>query len=76
MFNESKQKTFKRLRGRKVTPNFQEAVFIEEKEICYPKEGEVSIRNKYVGINASDVNVTARIIPSDGVKESFGIGFE
>ncbi|GIX89987.1 prostaglandin reductase 3 [Caerostris extrusa] len=72
----SKPKTFKRLMVQKLTSNFREAVSIDTSEICHPKEGEVCVRNKYVGINATDVNVTKGRYASVGAKLPFGAGLE
>ncbi|GIY18595.1 prostaglandin reductase 3 [Caerostris darwini] len=60
----------------KLTSNFREAVSIDTSEICHPKEGEVCVRNKYVGINATDVNVTKGRYASVGAKLPFGAGLE
>ncbi|XP_055939014.1 prostaglandin reductase 3-like [Argiope bruennichi] len=69
-------KTFKKLMVQKLTSNFREAVSIEISNMCHPSENEVCIRNKYVGINATDVNVTKGRYASVGAKLPFGVGLE
>ncbi|GBM56787.1 hypothetical protein AVEN_38352-1 [Araneus ventricosus] len=73
---DAKPKTFKKLMVQKLTSNFREAVSIEILDMCHPSEGEVCIRNKYVGINATDVNVTKGRYASVGAKLPFGVGLE
>ncbi|CAL1262450.1 unnamed protein product [Larinioides sclopetarius] len=71
----SKPTTFKKLMVQKLTSNFREAVSIETVNMCHPKKGEVCVKNKYVGINATDVNFTkGRYSASSEVP--FGAGFE
>ncbi|GFQ72535.1 prostaglandin reductase 3 [Trichonephila clavata] len=71
----SKPKTCKRLMVQKLTTNFRDAVTIETTEMCNPKNGEVCIKNKYVGINATDINMTkGRYFVSGEVP--FGVGLE
>ncbi|GBO38964.1 hypothetical protein AVEN_43933-1 [Araneus ventricosus] len=71
----SKPKTFKKLMVQKLTSNFREAVSIETVNMCHPKKGEVCVKNKYVGINATDVNFTkGRYFVN--VEVPFGVGFE
>ncbi|KAG0411945.1 hypothetical protein HPB47_010919 [Ixodes persulcatus] len=43
----------------KVTPNFREAVSVVEERTPKLDRDEVFLKTKYVGINASDVNITA-----------------
>ncbi|KAF8792486.1 prostaglandin reductase 3-like [Argiope bruennichi] len=71
----AKPSTYKRLMVHTLTTNFREAVTIETAEMCHPKKGEVCIKNKYVGINASDVNMTKGRYFTSG-KPPFGVGFE
>jgi len=59
----------------KLTTNFREAVSIETANVCKPKEGEVCIKNKYVGVNATDINRTKGRYFASG-KVPFGVGFE
>ncbi|GFS97673.1 prostaglandin reductase 3 [Nephila pilipes] len=71
----SKPKTFKKLMVQKLTTNFREAVSIENVEMCHPGKGEVCVKNKYVGVNATDVNMTKGRYFVSG-KVPFGIGIE
>ncbi|XP_015930669.1 prostaglandin reductase 3 [Parasteatoda tepidariorum] len=71
----SKPKTHRRMMVQKLTTNFREAVVIEEVAICCPSKGEVCVKNKYVGINATDINITKGRYFTDG-KLPFAIGFE
>ncbi|KFM61023.1 Zinc-binding alcohol dehydrogenase domain-containing protein 2, partial [Stegodyphus mimosarum] len=70
-----KPTTYKKLVVQKLTSNFREAVTIETVNICHPKKGEICIKNKYVGINATDVNITKGRYFVEG-KVPFDIGFE
>ncbi|GBM56791.1 Prostaglandin reductase 3 [Araneus ventricosus] len=71
----AKPSTYQRLMVHTLTTNFREAVRIETAEMCHPKKGEVCVKNKYVGINASDVNMTKGRYFTSG-KPPFGVGFE
>lgn len=53
--------TFKKLVCTKLTHVFREAVELQTAEILPGdvEPGEVVVRNRYVGINASDINLTA-----------------
>ena len=51
--------TYKKLVATHATPHFAEAVQIVEEEIPEPGPGEVRVRNRYAGVNATDVNITA-----------------
>jgi len=65
----------KKLVVRKVTPNFREAVELVSVPLPIPGKGQVLIKNRFLGINASDINYTAaRYFP--GVKPPFDCGFE
>ena len=69
--------TFRKLICAKLTPNFREAVKLQN--ICINESdlspGSVLIKNRYVGINASDINYTAgRYTP--GVSPPFDVGME
>ncbi|GFT40566.1 prostaglandin reductase 3, partial [Trichonephila clavipes] len=68
-------KTYKRLMVQKLTTNFRDAVTIETTEMCNPENGEVCIKNKYVGINTTDINMTkgASFVSH---KVPFGVGSE
>ncbi|CAL1262452.1 unnamed protein product [Larinioides sclopetarius] len=71
----TKPSTYKRLMVQKLTSNFREAVSIETSEMCHPRKGEICVKNKYVGINATDVNMTKGRYFVSG-KPPFGIGLE
>ncbi|XP_051574020.1 prostaglandin reductase 3-like [Myxocyprinus asiaticus] len=59
----------------KLSPNFRDAVCIQSANVPTPADGELLIRNRYVGINASDINYTAgHYDPS--VRPPFDAGFE
>ncbi|PAA47822.1 hypothetical protein BOX15_Mlig020157g6, partial [Macrostomum lignano] len=51
--------TFRRLVATKLTHNFREAVEIINCELKPPTAGQVLIKTKYAGVNASDINFTA-----------------
>lgn len=68
--------TYKKIICRKLSVNLREAT--EVIEVPFPKElrpSEVLVKNKFVGINASDINFTAGIYQPD-VKVPFDCGFE
>ena len=68
-------KVFKKLVAISLTQNFRAAVQIQSCPVPTPGAGELLVRNKYAGVNASDVNWTAgRYIP--GVEPPFDTGFE
>lgn len=59
----------------KLSPNFREAVSLQTVSVPTPGDGDLLIRNRFVGINASDINYSAgRYDPS--VKPPFDAGFE
>ena len=53
--------TFRKLVCTKLTQNFREAVEVQTVKVTEEnlKPNELLIKNRYVGINASDINVTA-----------------
>lgn len=58
-----------------LSPNFRECTRIVEERIPLLKSDEILIQNRYLGINASDVNFTSgKYLP--GVKAPFDCGFE
>ena len=58
-----------------LTPDFRKAAQLVEEEIEGPGPGEVLIRNRVAGVNASDVNMTAgRYDPT--ATPPFDLGFE
>ncbi|XP_037640005.1 prostaglandin reductase 3-like [Sebastes umbrosus] len=59
----------------KLSPDFREAVSIQTVAVPTPGDAELLVRNRFVGINASDINYSAgRYDPS--VKPPFDAGFE
>ncbi|XP_053736406.1 prostaglandin reductase 3-like [Synchiropus splendidus] len=59
----------------KLSPNFREAVSVHAVAVPTPGDAELLVRNRYVGINASDINYSAgRYDPS--LRPPFDIGFE
>ncbi|KAM9797888.1 prostaglandin reductase 3-like [Neosynchiropus ocellatus] len=59
----------------KLSPNFREAVSVRAVAVPTPGDAELLVRNRYVGINASDINYSAgRYDPS--LRPPFDIGFE
>lgn len=68
--------SFQKLVVKKLTPVFKEAVDIITQSVTPPGTKEILIRNKYVGINASDVNMAAGRYFSKNLTLPFDIGFE
>ena len=67
--------TLQKLVATHLTPDFREAAALVEREIPPLKPGEVLVRNRVAGVNASDVNMTAgRYAPR--AKPPFDLGFE
>ncbi|KAM9440044.1 prostaglandin reductase-3-like [Clarias gariepinus] len=67
--------SMKKMMVTKRSPNFREAVSIQTFPVPTPSDRELLIRNRYVGINASDINYSAgRYNPS--VTPPFPVGFE
>ena len=65
----------RKLVATKLTPDFREAARIVEEEVGGPGPGEVLVRNRVAGVNASDVNMTAgRYDPT--AEPPFDLGFE
>lgn len=50
---------YRKLIATKLSTNFREAVTIQSLPIPVPGAGQLLVRNKFVGINASDINFTA-----------------
>ena len=66
---------YKKLVAVSLTSRFREAVRVETVCTPAPGPGELLIRNKYAGVNASDINWTAgRYLP--GIQPPFDTGFE
>ncbi|XP_026226606.1 prostaglandin reductase 3 [Anabas testudineus] len=67
--------TMKKLVVSKLSPNFREAVSVQTVAVPTPGDGDLLVRNRFVGINASDINYSAgRYDPS--VTPPFDAGFE
>ena len=67
--------TFRKLVATELTPDFRQSAQIVEEDAPSPGPGEVLVRNRVAGVNASDVNMTAgRYQP--GVPPPFDLGFE
>nr|XP_033785336.1 prostaglandin reductase 3 [Geotrypetes seraphini] len=68
--------TMKKLVVTKLSPNFRQAVTLQAGvPVPVPGDGDLLVRNRFVGINASDINYTSgRYDPS--VKPPFDVGFE
>lgn len=67
--------SMKKLVVTKLSPNFREAVALQTAAVPTPGDADLLVRNRFVGINASDINYSAgRYDPS--VKPPFDIGFE
>ncbi|XP_029927743.1 prostaglandin reductase 3 isoform X2 [Myripristis murdjan] len=67
--------SMKKLVVTKLSPNFREAVSLQTVPVPTPGDGDLLVRNRFVGINASDINYSAgRYDPS--VKPPFDAGFE
>ncbi|KAG8504368.1 Prostaglandin reductase 3, partial [Galemys pyrenaicus] len=60
----------------RLSPNFREAVtLLRDCPVPLPGDGDLLVRNRFVGVNASDINYSAgRYDPS--VKTPFDVGFE
>lgn len=59
----------------KLSPDFREAASLQTVAVPTPGDADLLVRNRFVGINASDINYTAgRYDPS--VKPPFDAGFE
>ncbi|KAG7469965.1 hypothetical protein MATL_G00134350 [Megalops atlanticus] len=67
--------SMKKLVVTKLSQNFRDAVSLQIAPVPTPGDGDLLIRNRFVGINASDINYSAgRYDPS--VKPPFDAGFE
>lgn len=68
-------KTYRKLVAVSLSTRFRDAVQVKTVETPRPGPGELLVRTRYAGINASDINWTAgRYIP--GIKPPFDTGFE
>ncbi|XP_041962811.1 prostaglandin reductase 3-like [Alosa sapidissima] len=67
--------SMKKLVVTKLSQNFRSAVSLQTVPVPTPGDGDLLVRNRFVGINASDINYSAgRYDPS--VKPPFDAGFE
>ncbi|GAA6215390.1 zinc-binding alcohol dehydrogenase domain-containing protein 2 [Lates japonicus] len=67
--------SMKKLVVTKLSPNFREAVSMQTVAVPTPGDADLLVRNRFVGINASDINFSAgRYDPS--LKPPFDAGFE
>ncbi|KAJ0000137.1 hypothetical protein NQD34_011979 [Periophthalmus magnuspinnatus] len=67
--------SMKKLVVTKLSPHFREAVSVQTVAVPTPGNEELLVRNRFVGINASDINYSAgRYDPT--VKPPFDAGFE
>ncbi|MBN3317290.1 PTGR3 reductase, partial [Atractosteus spatula] len=67
--------SMKKLVVTRLSPNFRDAVSLQTVPVPTPGDAELLIRNRFVGINASDINYSAgRYDPT--VKPPFDAGFE
>lgn len=67
--------TMRKLVVTKLSPNFREAVSAQTVAVPTPGDADLLVRNRFVGINASDINYSSgRYDPS--VKPPFDAGFE
>ncbi|XP_062394377.1 prostaglandin reductase 3-like [Sardina pilchardus] len=67
--------SMKKLVVMKLSQNFRSAVSLQTVPVPTPGDGDLLVRNRFVGINASDINYSAgRYDPS--VKPPFDAGFE
>lgn len=68
--------SMKKLVGTKLSPNFREAVTLQhDVPVPLPGDGDLLVRNRFVGINASDINHSAGRYDTS-VKPPFDVGFE
>ena len=67
--------TYQKLVASQITPDFRAAAEVVHAEVPEPGPGELLVRNRWAGVNATDVNITAgRYAP--GVEAPFDLGAE
>ncbi len=67
--------TYQKLVATSITPDFRAAAEVVEAEVPEPGPGELLVRNRWAGVNATDVNISAgRYDP--GVSVPFDLGAE
>lgn len=69
-------KSFRKLCVTKLTPNFREAVHIVSVPLKPPPPNQILVKVNYVGINASDIVISAGGWSTDGGKTPFDLGLE
>ena len=75
----SRLKRYKKLEVIKFTPDFRDAVCIKNRPIMAPHAAQVRIKVVYVGVNSSDINITAgqfcpeQVLPIEVGFEAIGI---
>ncbi|KAJ8354025.1 hypothetical protein SKAU_G00215920 [Synaphobranchus kaupii] len=67
--------SMKKLVVTKLSQNFREAVSLQIVPVPTPGDGDLLVRNRFVGINASDINYTAGRYDAS-LKPPFDAGFE
>ncbi len=67
--------SFRKMVVHRMTHKFREAVRIETVSTMHPGPNEVLVKNRYVGINASDINYTAGRYDT-AAHPPFDVGFE
>ncbi|XP_040841064.1 prostaglandin reductase 3 [Ochotona curzoniae] len=69
-------RTMQKLVATQLSPSFREAVtLLRDCPVPLPGDGDLLVRNRFVGVNASDINYSAgRYDPS--VQPPFNVGFE
>ncbi len=68
-------KTYRKIVAARLTPRFREAAEIVEEPLSPPGPGEIVVRNRIAGVNATDVNIAAgRYDP--GVEPPIDLGIE
>ncbi|EDV29464.1 uncharacterized protein TRIADDRAFT_19171 [Trichoplax adhaerens] len=69
-------RTFRRILCEKFSPDFRQATRIVDTPMVNPGAKELLIKNRYLGINASDINFTAGRYFNGDEQPPFGVGFE
>nr|XP_020657472.1 prostaglandin reductase 3 isoform X1 [Pogona vitticeps] len=67
--------SMKKLVATKLSSNFREAVTLRHVPVPLPGDHDLLVRNRFVGINASDINFSAGRYDTS-VKPPFDVGFE
>ncbi|XP_055935126.1 prostaglandin reductase-3-like [Argiope bruennichi] len=69
-------RAFRKLIVRKLTPAFKDAIEIVQQNVVPPRSQEVLIKNKFLGINSSDISAAAGCYFTEKLTLPFEIGFE